>query len=767
MHARFAAGSDFLSYLALWEHVGELQREARSKNAFTRRVQAELLSHRRVREWQDTHRHLRAAAREQGLSTNEQPAGPERIHRSLLAGLLSHVGMRPTGARDYQGARGTRFALWPGSVLADRRPPWVAAAELVETSRLFARDVAPIEPEWAERLAGELVARRHGEPWWDRERGQTMVGETVTLYGVPLAADRPTLYAKLDPAGARDWFIRRALVEGDWADAPAFVAENRRRLAELADLEHRARRRDLVAADEDLFALYDARVPEEVTSAARFAAWWAEAGATEPERLTFSREQLLGDAATAIDPADFPDVWRRGDLELAVTYRFEPGAPEDGVTVHVPVEALGQLSPQGFDWQVPGHRAELVTALLRALPKDWRRRISPVAEAAEAVRAGLAHRAPRREEVSEPLVDAVADELRRARGVTVPREAWNLAGVPDHLRVRFAAWDGGAVLAAGRDLAALQRELADEVRGAVTTAAGDLERRGQVDWAFGALPPVVAARRGGTSVRGYPSLVDEGETVGVRVLASEVEQRRAMWTGTRRLLRLTAPLPAKAVQARLDRDAKLALARAPHDSIAALLDDCAVCAIDALVADHGGPAWDAEAFAKLREHVAAGLEDTVVEALGAVRRVLEAAVEVEAQLDRLANPALESSLADARAHLDRLVHPGFVTATGHRRLGDLVRYVRGIAVRLEKLPQQPGRDRERMAEVGDVRRDYIELLRRLGPEADEAVHEVRWQLEELRVQLFAERLGARGRVSAPRIRPAIATLGAERAAVSW
>lgn len=752
-HARFAdASSDFLSYLHLWDHLAQ-QRRALSRRAFKRLCADEFLHHARVREWQDLHRQLRTAAKEQGLGENDQPAQPAAIHRSLLAGLLSQVGMRPTDAREYVGARGTRFAIWPGSALASRRPAWVMAGELVETSRLWARDVAGIEPEWVERLAGHLVERAHSEPWWDRRRGAAVVHESVSLHGVPLVTGRAVPCARIDPAAARELFIRHALVGGEWDTEHAFVAANRARLAELAELEHRARRRDLVAGDDDLYDLYDARIPAEITSTADFDAWWADAVAEDPDRLTFTSQQLLGDAAAAVDADAYPDVWRQGDVELAVTYRFEPDAADDGVTIHVPLTQLGQLSAAGFDWQVPGLRAELVTALLRALPKELRRRLAPVGDTARAVLERL-------EPGDEPLTRALSREVRSVTGVAVPPRAWDHTALPEHLRITFNVTDDGHSVASGHDLATLQQDLAGQAHGALTRAAPQLERTGQTDWTFGELPGTVSLAQPGGAAVGFPSLVDEGDHVGVRVLASPGEQRRAMWAGTRRLLRLAVPLPAKDVHARLDTEAKLALTRAPHDSVAALLDDCAACAIDALMAAHGGPAWDPQGFAKLRDAVAGGLGDAVTDILATVRRVLDAAGEVTTRLDAVTNPALKPSCDDARAHLARLVHSGFVTATGKRRLPDLVRYLHGIAVRLDKLGRDPQRDQDRLARVAHVRRAYVDLLRRLGPEADDQAIEIRWMIEELRVSLFAEQLGTAQRVSEQRILRAIGQLEA-------
>jgi ATP-dependent helicase HrpA len=744
-HARFAdERSDFLAYLNLWEYLKTQQREL-SSNQFRRRCRAEFLHYLRVREWQDLHAQLRAVAKDAGMALNHTPAEADAVHRALLAGLLSHVGLKQGETREYLGGRGARLTLWPGSALARKPPAWVMAGELVETSRLWARTVARIEPEWAEQLAGHLVTRTYSEPHWEANRGAAVAYEKVTLYGVPLVAARTVTYSRIDPETSRELFLRHALVAGEWRTHHAFVRDNRRVLDELSELEHRARRRDLVVDDETLFAFYDARIPADVVSARHFDAWWKRARKEQPDLLTFTRASLL-EGAAGVSETDYPGEWPQGDLRLRVSYRFAPGDPNDGVTVHVPLAVLNRVEAGGFDWQVPGLRDELVTALLRALPKDLRRDLGPVPDV---VRALL----PRLQPAAAPLTNALARELRVLRGVAIPRDAWDLGRVPAHLRITFRVVDGERTIAQGKNLAELQRRCAAEVRAAVADAADGLERRGLQAWTIGSLPRSVERRLDGHVVQGFPALVDEGDAAGVRVLLSEQEQRRAMWEGTRRLLLLQLPPPVKAVHARLTNAAKLVLTRAPHGSVLALLTDCTACAVDALLADHGGPAWDEEGFAKLRAAVGVALEPAVVDIVGEVVDVLAAWHDVESALGAL---RFDAPLDDVRAQLSGLVSPGFVTVTGRRRLPDLVRYLRAVERRLEKLPADPGRDAALAARVEQVLQEYEQLLQRVRPgAADEDVREIRWMIEELRVSLFAQQLGTRYPVSEQRILRAI------------
>ena len=473
-HARFAdEHSDFISFLNLWNYLRE-QRQERSGNQFRRMCRDEFLHYLRIREWQDLTGQLRSIARGLDVVENDEPAPPARVHAALLAGLLGHIGLREGDSRDYLGARSSRFVLAPGSVLTKRPPRWVVAAELVETSRLFARTAARIEPEDVERVANHLVQRTYSEPHWDARRGAVTAYERVTLYGLPLVPRRRVDYGGVDPETSRELFLRHALVEGDWTTRHHFDRDNRALRDELAEVEERARRRDLLVGDDELYDFFDARVPASVVSARHFDSWWKTQRHETPDLLTLTRDDLLRRDET---PNAGPDVWRSGDLALPVTYRFEPGADDDGVTVHVPVDVLARLGGDAFAWQVPALREELVTALIRSLPKDVRRNFVPAPDTARAV---LTELAPGQ----EPLLAGVQRALHRRTGVLVPLDAFDLDKLPSHLRVTFAveAADGQEV-ARGKDLATLQEQLAAPVRAAVASAvAGELERSGLTAW---------------------------------------------------------------------------------------------------------------------------------------------------------------------------------------------------------------------------------------------------------------------------------------------
>lgn len=755
-HARFADDeSDFMSYLNLWRHLSE-QRKQLGGSAFRRMCRDDFLHYLRIREWQDLVGQLRSIARDLGLRDSgidaDEPAGRARVHAALVAGLLSHVGMRQVDGRDFLGARNSRFVLAPGSVLAKRPPRWVVVAELVETSRLYGRTAARIQPDVVERVAGELVQRSYSEPHWDAQRGEVLAYERVTLYGLPLAARRRVGYARIEPALARELFIRHALVQGEWQTRHEFLADNARLRAELEELQDRARRRDLIVDDDDVYALYNARIPADVVSARHFDGWWKKQRHKTPKLLTFTREDLL---RTDDDVgAGRPDTWHTGDAELPLSYRFDPDAADDGVTVHVPIDVLARLGGDAFTWQVPALREEVVTALIRSLPKDLRRNFVPAPDTARAVLAAL-------QPDGEPLLVALQRELHRRSGILVPIAAFDLTKLPAHLRVTFAVESAdGTELARGEDLSELQARFAASARDAVAgVVAGDLERTGLRRWPddLDEVPRVVEHLVAGRVVRGYPAFVDTGAAVDVRVFATPVEQSAVMAAGIRRLLRCSMASPVKAVERQLDLQTRLALKANPDGALSALLDDCADAAADALA---GGPVWTRDAFTALRGGVAQALAPTTLEIVGRVEKVLAAARAVELLLPTQPPAAQQDSVTDIRAQLGRLLAPGFVAAVGRARLTDLARYLAAAHRRLEQLPHGIAADRQRMARVHAVQDAYDELLRALSATRRAAAdaRDIGWQIEELRVSLWAQQLGTPRPVSEQRIYRAISAV---------
>ncbi|WP_282793724.1 ATP-dependent RNA helicase HrpA [Streptomyces sp. CC224B] len=771
-HARFKdETSDFLAYLNLWRYVREQQKELGS-SAFRRMCKREFLNFLRIREWQDIYSQLRTVAKQMGIQLNDSDAPEKQVHISLLAGLLSHVGMKDvknagaeggknTAKNEYLGARNAKFAIFPGSALFKKPPRFVMSAELVETSRLWARVNARIEPEWVEPLAQHLLKRTYSEPHWEKDQAAVMAYEKVTLYGVPIVTDRKVNYGRIDPEVSRELFIRNALVEGDWRTHHKFFAANRKLLTEVEELEHRARRRDILVDDETLFDFYDQRVPEDVVSGAHFDSWWKKKRHEEPELLDFERSMLINERAGDVSKDDYPDAWRQGPLKFRVTYQFEPGADADGVTVHIPLQVLNQVSPEGFDWQIPGLREEVVTELIRSLPKPIRRNYVPAPNYA---REFLKRAAP----LQEPLHVTLVRELQKMVGVPVGADDFDLSRVPDHLKITFRIVDERRrKLAEDKDLEALKLRLKPKARKALSQAAAataertggaTIERTGLTDWTIGTLTRVFETRRAGQPVKAYPALVDDGDTVSVRLFDTEAEQAQAMWKGTRRLILRNIPVnPAKFAQDKLTNQQKLALSANPHGSMPALFADCATAAADKLIADFGGPVWDEESYRKLYDKVRADIVDTTVRTVAQVQQVVAAWQACERRLKSTRSPALLPNLQDVREQLDALVRPGFVTEAGIRRLPDLMRYMVAADRRLQQMPANAQRDTTRMEKVREMRDEYAWLLEQLpqGRPVPQEVLDIRWMIEELRVSYFAHALGTAHPVSDKRIVKAI------------
>ncbi|WP_367139871.1 MULTISPECIES: ATP-dependent RNA helicase HrpA [Streptomyces] len=762
-HARFKdETSDFLAFLNLWRYVRE-QQKALSSSAFRRMCKSEFLNYLRIREWQDIYSQLRTVAKQMGVHMAEEDAAPERIHQSLLAGLLSHIGLKDTEKNEYLGARSAKFAVFPGSALFRKQPRWVMSAELVETSRLWARVNAKVEPEWIEPLAEHLVKRNYSEPHWEQKQAAVMAYERVTLYGVPIVAQRKVNFGRIDPETSRELFIRHALVEGDWRTHHQFFHDNRKLLGEVEELEHRARRRDILVDDETLFDFYDQRLPEHVVSGAHFDSWWKHKRRDEPELLNFEQSMLINENAGAVTKDDYPDSWRQGRLKFKVTYQFEPGADADGVTVHIPLHVLNQVSAEGFDWQIPGLREDLVTELIRSLPKPIRRNYVPAPNFAKAF---LDRAVP----LQESLTVTLARELHRMTAVRLDPEDFDPGKVPDHLKITFRVIDERRrKIAEDKDLEALRLRLKPKTQAAISkafeqaaeaakadgTGGGAPEQRsGLTSWTVGTLPRTFETRRAGQPVKAYPALVDEGSSVAVRLFDTEPEQREAMWRGTRRLILLNLPSnPAKFAQDKLGNQQKLALSRNPHGSVQALFEDCVSGAADKLIAAHGGPVWDEESFRKLFDAVRADIVDATMDAIRKVQEVLAAWQACERRLKATTSLSLMSSLSDVKEQLAWLIKPGFVTEHGVRRLPDLLRYLVAVDRRLTQLPANADRDRTRMAKVKEMQDEYGWLLEQFpkGRPVPREALDVRWMIEELRVSYFAHALGTAHPVSDKRI----------------
>ncbi|MFF2842380.1 ATP-dependent RNA helicase HrpA [Paenarthrobacter sp. NPDC057981] len=804
-HARFRDEiSDFTGYLNLWNYLQEKQREL-SSTQFRRLCRNEFINYLRVREWQDLFTQLRQLAKPLGISLdNKRQADPvgnyEGIHISLLSGLLSHIGLLDERKREYAGARGSRFAIFPGSALFKKSPTYVMAAELVETSRLWARVAAKFDPLWAEQVAPDLVKRTYSEPHWSSRQGAVLAHEKVTLYGVPIIPNRRVNYGRIDPELSRELFIRHALVEGEWRTHHKFFHRNRALLQEIEELETRMRRRDILVDDQTLFEFYDARVGKDVVSERHFDKWWKDARQSDPHLLDFDQSLLMSEDAEALDDSAYPKTWVHKGFELPLSYEFHPVAPgsapnpSDGVSAEVPVLFLNQLDDAPFRWQIPGQRVDLVTALIKSLPKQVRKNFVPAPDVArqatEALEAGFD---PEVDEL-EPSLELV---LRRLRGHIIPPGSWNWEAVPPHLRVSFKVVDSkGKVLDEGKDLAQLKERLAPATRRAIaeslgatpattsrasrgngsvapggqaTPASGSstpgdtptsaeravAERTGITEWDFGTVDRQVSRTIKGHAVTGFPAVMDEGKSVALRVFQTKAEQESAMRGGVIRLLALRIPSPDRYVLEHLSNTEKLTFSQNPHGSVSALIADCALAAIDKLVPQE--LPWDRQSFDALYEVVRAELIDTVFTVTAVVERILASTRRIQKALKSNASLPLISALNDMKSQLEQLVFPGFVAQTGYAQLSQLPRYLQAMEKRLEKLPGNVQRDSLNMGTVQALEDDYDDAVSALlpGRRAGAELTRVRWMIEELRVSLFAVELGTAYSVSEKRIRTAL------------
>ncbi|MEZ8128251.1 ATP-dependent RNA helicase HrpA [Enterovibrio norvegicus] len=751
-HSRFNdKESDFVAFVNMWDYIAE-QQKALSGNQFRRQCKKEYLNYLRVREWQDVHFQIRQVVHELGFKINQEPADYQAVHTALLAGLLSHIGLKDQEKNEYQGARNARFGVFPGSGLFKKQPKWVMVAELVETSKLWGRVAAKIQPEWVEPLAKHLIKRSYSEPHWEKKQAAVFAHEKVMLYGIPIVPKRKVNYSHIDAVLSREIFIRSALVEGDWETKHKFYHQNRKLLAEVEELELKSRRRDILVDDDTLYGFYDQRIDHTVVSGRHFDAWWKKVSKNEPEKLNFEKNMLLAGDASHVTELDYPNFWFQGNLKLRLSYQFEPGEDHDGVTVHVPLPVLNQVAPEGFDWQIPGLRHELIVALIKSLPKTLRRNFVPAPNYASAF---LQRVTP----MEMPLLDALERELKRMTGVTVLRENWQPHQLPEHLEISFRAVDHkNRKLKENQDLYALKDSLKEKVQETLSQVADDdIEQQGLTTWSFGALPQMYTQKRGGFEVKAFPAIVDNKDSVGIKLFETEDEQQQVMAQGQRRLILLNVPSPIKYLHDNLPNKSKLGLYFNPYGRVLDLIDDCIACGVDKLVESQGGLKWQSEDFNALKEVVRGELGDTVVDIAKQVEQILTTAFNINKKLKGKIDFTMAFAMSDIKAQVDGLIFKGFATECGWKRLPDIQRYLNAVERRLDKLPVDPNRDRLHMLKIESVSGDYKELLNKIpkGQKVPTAVKDIRWMIEELRVSFFAQQLGTPYPISDKRIKNAI------------
>jgi ATP-dependent helicase HrpA len=736
--------SDFSALLKLWDAYQDRSRHL-SNSKLRAWCREHFLSYLRMREWRDTQQQLHAVAGELGLRSNSEPGDYASVHRAVLSGLVANVAQL-TEEGDYRGARGRRLLIFPGSGLKKRRPRWIVAAEMIETSRLFAHRVATIEPQWVEAVAPQLVRRTHLEPHWDPKRGQVTAYEQVSLYGLVLVARRRMHFGPIDPELAREIFIRGALVEGRYAQRAAFLEHNRKLIAEVEALEHKSRRRDVLADDQALIEFFDQRVPAGVYSARRFERWRRAAEADDPQLLMLRREDLMQHDAVGVTAERYPATIEINGMSFRLRYRFEPGREDDGITVTLPEAALSRVQSWQFDRLVPGLLHEKITALIKSLPKSLRRHFVPAPDFARACVETLS-------EASVPLVDALSEQLERMTGVAVPGQAWRPETLPPHLMMNFRIVDAaGKVLARGRDLDQLRSEHGED-RTTPRTAphASTLSRHGLTAWTLGELPRRTQVTQQGMKLPAYPALVDRRDSVDVALFDTEEEAHDAHRAGLRRLFALAMAQEIKYLRRNIAQTDGLCLRYARIGPCDQLIDDILQVAVErCFELDRDDDIRSEPAFTERLNRRGAQLVAQANELCAQVSRALEAYHEVVQALAAFTRPDLAATADDVRAQVDELVFAGFVSATPPGQLPHLPRYLQAAARRLARAADNPSREAERTAEMFELRDGYRRMAsrRRAG---DPDLSRYRWMLEEYRVSVFAQELKTAHPVSPKRL----------------
>ena len=740
--------SDFAAFINLWRGFEE-QRQQLSQNQLRSWCRRHFLNYLRLREWRETHRQLLLTCRDLGLVLNREPAGYDPVHRALLAGLLSHLGNK-TEDGDYMGARQRRFLLHPSSALAKKRPAWVMVAELTETTRLYGRLAARIDPLWVEPLAAHLSKTSHSEPHWEKRRGQVVAFEQVTLFGLIIVPRRKVHFGPIDPVVSRQLFIRQALVAGEWHGRAAFNRANQALLEELDQLEAKARRRDILVDEETLYRYFDQRIPENIYQLASFERWLKRSSQQQPQLLHMTRDDLLQREADEVSAQQYPDTLRWERVALPLSYHFEPRHPADGVTLSVPLALLRQLPEQRLEWLVPGLLYDKCVALVRGLPKALRKNFVPVPDF---VRAAL----ERMPFAQGRLTQALGRELTRMTGVRLDDAAWDDIELDEHLLMRIRVLDAeGRELASGRDYGALCSQLMGELseqRSAAVPAVMDSQRP-SVEAGQAPLALKISQRQAGIDVDFWPAWVEQGDRVVEQLFDNPLQAEQAHRLGVQRLLLQAMPEQARFLRQKLPAVKEAALYYRELGNQQQLTEDILLAAIDRVCLPEGSELpRTPEQLQALAQQGRAELVPAAEQLAAQVLAILKSWHGLQKRFKGRIDLAHAIAMNDVRSQLDQLIFKGFVRQVPQQWLAQYPRYLAAITQRLDKLPGQVQRDRVWTDELQRFWQQYQSLQQRYQVEgrADERLHQWRWMLEEYRVSLFAQQLGTRMPVSDKRL----------------
>ena len=761
IHRRFAdKESDFLSLINLWNYIQE-QQDLLSGNQFRRLCQKEFLNYLRIREWQDVYTQIRQTIKQLAFPINSKAADYISLHTSLLSGLLSHIGMKEIEKREYIGARNIKFAIFPNSALFKSQPKWCIVSELVETSRLWGRTAAKIESEWIEPIAQHLIKYSYSEPRWSKKQGTTIANEKVTLFGLPIVANRIVNYSKIDPVLSRSLFIRHALVEGDWLTNHKFYKQNQKLIKEVEDLEHKSRRQDILIDDDELYEFYDKRIDDSVISTKHFDSWWKQKQKSQPDYLNIEKEMLIKQSAQLVNLSDFPDFWYQDNFKLALEYQFDIGHNRDGVTIKIPIDLLNQIKNRGFDWQVPGFRKDLIIALIKSLPKSLRRNLVPAPNYAEAF-------LERIKTTDQPILESLENEFRKMTGVKITSEDWQLDQVPDYLKMTFSIINSNnEEIASGKDLVLLKEQLKNEVQKALSTLTTkkivSIEQSNITDWNFGTLPTTYEEKQKNYTVKAYPALIDHQDSVSIELVDNQEEQQKLNKLGLRRLLMLNIPSPIKYLHEKLPNKSKLGLYFNSFGTVLMLIDDCIACAVDELIDKYNQNIQNQVQYQKLLDYTKTNINETVIDIAKQVETILTLHYNINKKLKGRVDLSLAFALSDIKRQLSNLVYKGFVADSGYKRLADIYRYLLAIEKRIEKLMGNVIKDRQSMNIIEEVENQYEKWVNSLPQivRSKDIVINIRWMIEELRVNLFAQQLGTPYPISPKRVKQQIELVKSE------
>ena len=751
-HNRFVdKESDFMSFIKLWTYIQE-QQKLLSANQFRQLCRKEFLSYLRIQEWQDIYQQIRQTLKQLAFPINSKMGDYRSIHTAILSGLLSHVGMKDNEKFEYIGTRGNKFAVFPNSGLFKSQPKWCIASELVETTKLWGRIIAKIDPEWIEPLAAHLIKKSYNEPHWSKKQGTTMANEKVTLLGLVIIAQRLVNYSHIDPILSRELFIRHALVYGEWNSHYPFLKANRLLIEEVENLEHKSRRQDILADETVLFEFYNKRVDKQVVSVRHFDSWWKTQAKQDPNYLLLTKDILINPESETISLQDYPDHWLIEGIKLPLTYQFDLGNQYDGVSVHIPLHILNQIDETAFQWQVPGFRKELIIQLIKCLPKSIRRNFVPAPNYAEAF-------LNRVQPYQTKLLTTLENELRKMTGVTIDQNDWLRDQIPNYLLITFIIEDEkGKELCSGKDLSQIKIELKNKVQNSLAKLTqqnnnNELEKTGLITWEFGNLPKVYEKKQHNYTIKAYPTLSDEKSSVSIKLVDSEQEQAAFMLLGLRRLVLLNIPSPIKYLHEKLPNKAKLALYFNPFGNIADIIDDCIACAIDHLIKQNGDIVFNQDEYLQLFEKIRAHINELVFDIANQVEKILTLNFNLNKKLKGRVAMNMALSLADIKNQLSKLIYKGFVAQSGYKHLADIYRYLQAIEKRIEKLYLDPNRDRALLIKVENVEKNYLNLINKRSQYSDkyEEIDQIKWMIEELRVNFFAQQIGTPYSISEKRI----------------